>query len=96
MKYKKHKNSHNLNHNDVIICIREWSKVNGVYFSKNTKYRICMVGLYQTDSNEIFMKDVDGGLIKYILNDEFKNHFVLDIKTNRKQKLDKILQINNG
>jgi len=99
-----HKNSYNLNHNDIIICIKDWKQDNGdIYFSKGTKYRIMMDGLYQTDNNEIFMINITDGMvlksgcvavIHYIKDDEFLNYFKIDIKAIRKEKLVKLQRKN--
>lgn len=93
----EHKNSHNLKEGDILICIKSKDAVWGSYFVEGRKYRVLMEGLNQTEQNEIFVQDMefDTG-IKYIKDKKFKKYFKLDIKTNRKQKLKKILKRNNG
>ena len=89
----EHKNSHNLHDRDTLICIKSRKSVYNCYFVKGRKYSIVMNGLNQTEKNEIFLLDNEFvGTIKYITDEDFGKYFELDIKTNRKQKLEKILQ----
>ncbi len=95
----KHINSHNLNDGDIIICTKDKMSNNGnVYFSKGSRYSITMFNLYQSKYNEIFMRCLDVKLkmlisIHYIFDSEFKQYFKLDIKLNRKLKLNNIYNI---